>query len=133
MDALIILLASLLPTNHVAVDHVDVIELHTLTQFDQQKQTFTPSFQQYIFWRFSDPINSWPGYHVIGFRLDKYVESRPVIVPGGYRMDWFDGKEKEQRRVVFARWYVVSECNWDPETSDRQFFEASARRELRAK
>lgn len=123
---LLLLLTSLLPSSHVTVDRVDLLERHTLLDVTTQK----PVFSQYIFWRYSEPLNSWPGYHVVSWRLEQYVAARPRRVLSGYRMDWFDGKEKEKRRCVVARWYVETACNWDPELSDRAFVECQRRREL---
>jgi hypothetical protein len=112
MEALILLLFSIVPAELTAEDRVDVAELNHF--YDENGRLV---FEQVIFYRW---CWDYERYQVYDWRLVK----NPTFLPqrdwelGGYVCRWDDG---EFRRTVRADSFRETWTQYDPELAEREF------------
>lgn len=101
-----------LPTDDVARDQVDVIELSHV--YDDCGRL---TIRQWIFWQ-DDKVRAW-----------RLVKGNQAVTRerGEYRLLWHDG---ELLRDVRAASYRETHCQYDPEVYDRERTPKERRREL---
>ncbi len=123
MNALLLILISVLPSDRVARESCDRIELNSF--YDDQARLV---FDQVLFFDWSHEEGR---YQLRGWRMVKSESQLPRLdhARGVYVCDWQDG---EVHRIVTAPVLSVSRTQYDPELTEREFLPKERRRELRS-
>lgn len=119
--ALIIAVLSLLPSDDVAVDAVDMVEVNHF--YDDEARHV---FDQLIFRDWDARANR---FQVRAWRLLKFTSQSPTHnwSTGRYEIIWHDG---EVTRRVEARAYRETWTQYDPEMRERSYLPKEQRRRL---
>lgn len=103
------------------VDHVDLIERNHVVCL----KTGGDRLDQIIYWRWDNVTH---GHRVVAWRMTRDRTSLLVRRGNGWRESWSDG---EYRREIYARRYLETWTEHDPEVADRDVLAVEWREGLR--